>query len=137
MAKAPAVRLPAPCTVVVTIVELSMPRGLHPQVVLAFGASRVADSTAAFEAHDAASEELDVEIWDCGPDAVVGSAATRLLGTCTIGVSHLLMREAACISDAFPVTGTQSQFLGIVDVLVEMRPSGHATRGTRDGATSS
>ena len=123
-ASIPRLAMPEPLTIVVSIVELSVPSA-RPLPCICLGRERVSERVAAFELADGCLDELDIELWAAG--SLSGGPAERILGTCTLSISNLLLGAELTIHATLPVTDVTGLVIGSVRVLVEARPPGHHT----------
>ena len=113
-------RLPRPMTLIVSVVEVSLP-STTPHVMIAFGSERVVDRVAAFQMHDVCIDKVDIELWS-GAEEKVGGALTHLVGACVIGVGELLASDGLpAIAASLPVGTSGGLATGNVRVTVEAR----------------
>jgi hypothetical protein len=115
-AQTPGLALAAPVTIVVTVIELSVPAAEFASVCIAFGAERCDGLVAAFEVRDLAVDELEVELWE----GELNAPRVRLLGGCTVAVGDVLAGTQRAVSGAaLPVSDSSGRVLGMARVLVE------------------
>lgn len=116
----PQMMLPRPLTLVVSVVDVSLPSA-DAHAIIALGAERIVGRVAAFELVDTGVEEVDIELWT-GADADVGGPLERIVGVCVVGVAELLVPGGLpAISASLPVSTPGGVVVGSVRVTVEVR----------------
>ena len=118
-------QLQEPLTLVISVIEVSLPLAAQSHVLIAFGTERIVDRVAAFEVHDASIDEVDIELWG-GAEADVGGTLTKLVGNCVIGVAELLHFETPTLTAALPISGDGGIVTGNVKVTAEVRKANDA-----------
>ena len=120
----PSLLLPAPLTIVVSVVEMSVPDA-RPLPCICLGGERVSDRVAGFEVADACLDELDIELWAAA--SLTGGPAERAIGSCTLSFANLLLGAEQTLHASLPVADVTGAVVGSIRVVVEARPPDHHT----------
>lgn len=127
-AQMPALALPQPVTLIASVAEISAPAAVEGGAgssepvlcVWAFGMERANGNVAAFEVHDTALDEVDLEVW---AGTVNGGPATHLVGTCAVSALSLLVGASATMIIALPLCDAVGVVVGTARVMLEVRPA--------------